>query len=484
MRFLGRSLVGLLMLALTLALLGLAAITIGGAVRQSLAPGGPARPAEERVVAANVMVLTPAEIAPEIIAYGKVEARRTLDLRTPGGGTVIWVAETFRNGGGVVEGDLLVRFDPVPATEALALARANLAEARAGVAQARAAVELIAEDLAAAEAQAVLRRQALARQQDIETRGAGSPQAVETAELAVSAADQAVLSRKQALASARAQVDQTAVAVTRAEIAVDEAERALAETEIRAPLSGRIDGATLVTGAVVTANEVLGRIIDPSLLDVSVRLSTAQYALLLDESGALRAGTAEITLEGLPDPVSLPGRLDRVGAAVGEGQTGRLVYIALDQGAMGLALLKPGDFVTVTIAEPPLADAALVPATAVGRQGTVLVLGPEDRLQEVPVDVLRRQGDNVILRVGALAGREIAAERSAFLGDGIRIRPIRPQASGALVPLTPERRAQLVALVEADVSLSSEGRDDLLRQLEAQSVPAAIVDRLEGRADG
>jgi hypothetical protein len=56
----------------------------------------------------------------------------------------------------------------------------------------------------------------------------------------------------------------------------------------------------------------------------------------------------------------------------------------------------------------------------------VLALGPEDRLEEVAVEVLGRQGDEVIIAVGPLAGREIVAERSAFLGAGIRIRPIRP----------------------------------------------------------
>ncbi|MFN6925409.1 MAG: efflux RND transporter periplasmic adaptor subunit [Tabrizicola sp.] len=484
MRFVGRSLLGLLLLAVTLALLGLAAITLGNAVRQSLAPGGPARPAQERVVAANVLTLAPSEIAPKLVAYGKVEARRTLDIRTRQSGTVVWVADSFRNGGSVEAGALLVRLDPVPAEEALALARANLAEAEASAAEAEAAAALLVEDLAAAEAQLALRRQALARQEEIAARGAGSPQAVETAELAVSAAEQAVLSRKQALASARARVDQTTVAVTRARIALGEAERALAETEIHAGIGGLVDGAGLVPGAVVTANEVLGRIIDPAALDVAVRLSTAQFALLLDQAGALRSAAADVRLEGAPGLEALTGRLDRVGPAVGAGQTGRLVYVALDALPRGRELLKPGDFVSVSIAEPPLTDVAQVPATAVGRQGTVLALGPEDRLQEVAVEVLRRQGDDVILRVGALAGREIVAERSALLGEGIRIRPIRPQSSDAMVPLTPERRAQLVALVEADTSLSPEGRALLLQQLQAPAVPLQVVDRLEGRADG
>jgi RND family efflux transporter MFP subunit len=479
MRFLGRSLTGLFLLVLTLGLLGLAAMLVGNAVRQSLEPGGPARPAEERVVAANVMRIDPQTLTPQMTVYGKVEARQTLAVRASVGGTVLWVAEGFRTGGSVTAGEVILRLDPQPAQDALARAEADLAQAQAVAAEAATAAALAAEDLAAAEAQADLRRQALARQEDIAQRGAGSAQAVETAALAVSSAEQAIVSRKQALASASAQVDQAAIAVTRAEIALDEAERALAETEITAGLTGRVDAATVVPGAVISPNEALGQIIDPTALDVAVRLSTAQFASLADADGTLPQALATVTLDGTQP---LTGRIDRTAAAVGEGQTGRLVYIALD--ASEGTTLKPGDFVTVAIEEPPLADVALLPATAVGRQGTVLILDAEYRLQEVPVTVLRRQGDDVIIAAAALAGQEIVSERSAILGQGIRIRPLRQAVDGALVPLTDADRARLTALVEADTTLPPDARDRLLQGLQAPTVPASLVAEVEDRADG
>lgn len=479
MRFLRRSLIGLLLMAVSLGLLGLAAISIGNAMRASLGEDGPGRPPQERVVAANVTMLTPAPIAPRMTAFGMVEARRTLDLRFKTSGTVVFVADSFRNGLSVKEGDVLVRLDPVPATEALALARAGLTEAQAAADEAAAAVLLAQDDLAAAEAQAALRRQALTRQEDLAARGAGSPQAVETAELAASSADQAVLSRRQALASAKARVDQTAVTVTRAQIALTEAERALAETELRPGLSGRVDGVTLVPGAVVTANEAAGRIIDPLALDVAVRLSTAQFGTLLGADGSLQGGSVAIKPGGAE--ARLTGTLDRVGAAVGDGQTGRLIYVAVDPAPGVETLLQPGDFVTVSIDEAALPGAAILPATAVGPNSTLLALGREDRLEEVPVNVLRRQGDDVIIAVGPLAGREVVTERSAFLGDGIRIRPIRPEAA---VTLTPERRAELVALVEAHPALPEAEKTALLQALQGDTVPAAVIARLEDRMDG
>jgi multidrug efflux pump subunit AcrA (membrane-fusion protein) len=431
MRFVARSLTGLLLLVVTLALLGAAAMVVGSAIRQSMAPGGPARPTEERVVAANLLTLAPSEITLRITAYGEVEARRTLDLRLPHAGTVIWVADEFRDGGIVDKGARLLELDPVAAQDAVSLARADLAEAEGAAAASLAAVDLAAEDLAAAEAQTELRQQALERQVDIDAQGAGSPQAVETAELAVSASRQAELSRKQALAQARERVDQSAAALTRARVALAEAERTLDDMVLYAGIGGRIEGVSVLPGAVVTANEGLGRIIDPASLEIALRLSTAQYARLLDGAGDLVPSPVSVSLPGLTDAKPVQGRLDRVGAAVGDGQTGRLVFAVLNQASSAMNLLKPGDFVEVTIDGALLADAALVPATALGRQGTVLALGADDRLEEVAVEILGRQGDEVIIAVGPLAGREIVAERSAFLGAGIRIRPIRPGAAQA-----------------------------------------------------
>ena len=480
MRFFGRSLTGLFLFALTLGLLGLALEIVASALRETAADEGPGNVEQERVFAANVMKVTPGEVTPVLTAFGEVQSRRTLDLRARQPGTVIWVSERFRNGAEVKAGEALVRLDPVRAAEALALARASTDEADANAVEAKAAVLLAEDDLDAAQAQAALRRQSLTRQQDISARGAGSSQAVETAELAVSGADQAVLSRRQALASARARVDQTAVALTRAAIAVTEANRTLAETELTAEFAGRIDGVTLVIGALIGSNEVIGRIIDPRALDVALRLSTAQFGLLLQPDGSLSGGAVSITLDASLAGITATGRLDRVAASVGEGQTGRLVYVALD----AAPALRPGDFVTVKVEEAPLRDAALIPATAIGRDGTVLATGPDDRLQDIAVAVLRRQGDAVIIRVGALAGREIVAERSILLGAGIRIRPVRTDASDATLTLSEERRAELIAMVEADDALPEAEKALLLMQLKSTEVPAHVIDGLERRMGG
>ncbi len=486
MRFLTRSLMGLFLLALTLGLLAAAALIIGNAVQERMAGGGTAMPGAEREFTAAVVPVTPSQIVPQMQVFGEIRARRTLELRTPQAGTVIWLADGFEDGAAVKAGQPLLRLNPAEAQATRDLAQSDLVRAEAELAEARRALVILRDELAAAGARARLQQQALARQQDLAERGVGSAAAVEQAALAASSADQAVLAERAALSAAESAVALAETAVSRQAITLAEAERALAETELRAEFDGVLDGVAVVAGGNVTANEALGQIIDPSALEVSFRLSTAQFARLMGPDGALLDLPVAIRLDVSGVDISATGQLARVGAAVGAGQTGRLVYAALNA-AQGF---RPGDFVTVTISEPALDGVASLPAGAVGADGTVLALGADDRLEAVPVSVLRRQDDNVIIEAGALAGREVVSERSPLLGAGIRIRPVRPgatlqaQPAAELVELTDERRAALVAMVEANSRMPQDAKARVLAQLAQDKVPADVIARLEQRMGG
>jgi multidrug efflux pump subunit AcrA (membrane-fusion protein) len=487
MRFFGRSLAGLVVLAVALGFLGLAADTL----RQAMLPpaaeeewGGAAR---ERVFTANVVMAQAETAAPVMTVYGQVRAQRRLELRAPAAGTVVELSAAFVDGGAVTAGEVLLRLDDAEARAARDLARAGLAEAEAGVRDAARAVVLAREDMAAAEAQAALRRQALARAQDLRARGAGSDAAVESAALAQSAADQAVVSRKQALAQAESARDLSATALDRARIALDEAERALADTVLAAAFDGVLADVSIVPGRILSASERLADLIDPAALEVSARVSTAQYARLVGPDGRVLPLPVSVSLDLGGATIAATGRLTRAAVAVGEGQTGRQVFAALD----GAAGFRPGDFVTLAIAEPPLPDAVVLPASVLGADGSVLALGADDRLDVLPATLLRREGDRVILSAAGLDGREIVRDRSPLLGAGIRVRPVRdasvaqpPRAEADLVELSPERRAALIALVEGNASMAPEAKARVLAQLSQDRVPARVVARLEARGGG
>ncbi|CAN0307782.1 unnamed protein product, partial [Chrysoparadoxa australica] len=173
----------------------------------------------------------------------------------------------------------------------------------------------------------------------------------------------------------------------------------------------------------------------------------------------------------------------REGAAVGEGQSRRQLIATLEA-PRGF---KPGDFVAVSIKEAPLDDVARLPATAVNAAQEVLAVGDDDRLETVQVQVLRRQGDDVLVRGRGIAGREVVAQRTPLLGAGIKVKPLRQNAVPEvpdMVELTDERRAKLVAFIEENTRMPEAAKTRLLEQLSQKQVRAGMVERLESRMGG
>lgn len=483
MRFLGRSLTGLFLLAATLGLLAMAAGMVNSAFKARAERDNAEPTARERVFSANVITIQAQTLTPVLTAYGELAARRALDVRALTGGTITEIAPNFETGGAVREGDQLLRIDPTDFEFTRELAETDVTQAEAELRDARAALELAGDDLTNATRQADLREAALTRQRDLVKRGVGTEAAVETAALAASAAQQAVLAKRQSAITAQARVSTADAALRRSKIQLDEAQRRLEETQISAEISGILADVNVLRGGVVTANEKIGRIIDPTALEVRFRVSAAQYARLLGSDGTLTNTDVTIQLDATGVNLTTTGRIDRESADVGEGQTGRQIFATLEP-APGM---RPGDFVTVIVAEPPLEGTVLLPASALSAQNEVLVLGPEDRLTSAKVELLRRQGNDVIIRATALEGREVVSERTPALGAGIRIRAVRdgegiaPEPKAEMVTLDADRVALLRTFVESNKRMPEEARNRILAQLDTGSLPAETLARLEQR---
>lgn len=235
----------------------------------------------------------------------------------------------------------------------------------------------------------------------------------------------------------------------------------------------------------MNANERIARLIDPDDLEVSFRLSTAQYARLLNEQGDLTDAPVSVVLDVFGADLVAQGRLSRDSAAVGEGQSGRLVFAALSS-APGF---KPGDFVRVEVTEPAINGVIRLPASALGADGNVLVIGEGDRIEAVPVTLVRRQGDDVLVRARALVGRQAVAARTPLLGVGIKVKPLSSADTSKIeepemLELSAERRAKIKAFVQANKRIPDEAKARILAQLDNDKVPARMVERIESRMGG
>jgi len=246
MKFMQRSLMGLFLLALTLGLLALAAGSLRSTLEERASREASPRPARERVFSVNVLTVMRDTIAPKIVTFGEIRSRRTLDLRAPVGGTVVFLAENFVEGGQVSKGELLIRLDPANAQSALDLVERDAAETRAELAEATAALLLAQDEVTAARAQATLRDAALKRQQNLLTRGVGTEAAVEVAALAAAAANQGILGKRRSLAQAKARITKAKSAVARQALRLTDANRRLADTEVFAEFTGVLSTVSLV----------------------------------------------------------------------------------------------------------------------------------------------------------------------------------------------------------------------------------------------
>ncbi len=487
MRFLRQSLTGLFLASLTLGLLVYAVALVRDAVEVRMADEPRVPQDRERVFAVNVVRAEEGSVVPVLTAFGQIQSSRTLELRAAATGRLIDLAPDFEEGGEVTQGQLLARVDPAQAQAELDRADSDVLDAEAETREAARGVDLALDDLTAAQEQATLYERQFQRQIELRNMGAGTDAAADTAELSASTARGAVLTRRKALAEAEARVDQAQTTLARAQIARNEAQRLLDDTEIRAGFDGTLSEVSVIEGRLVSANEQLAQLIDAEALEVAFRVSTQQYARLLDADGRLRQAPVMVTLDVYGTNLVATGTLTREGAAVGEGQTGRQLFARLDH-ARGF---KPGDFVTVTIDEAPLENVVRLPSSALSADTRVLVLGEEDRLEALDVDLLRRQGDDVLVRAAALEGRDVVAERTPLLGAGIKVRALAPAGSMAepeeqpeMMELSEERRARLVAFVTDNGGMPSEARQRILAQLGEPQVPAQVVQRLEARIGG
>ncbi len=411
---------GLALGGISLALVLIAGGVLYQAFEQGAAPGV-AKVPREKLYAVEVGTLTAETVTPVITSYGHLVSGRTLELRSAVAGPLIELAPGFRDGGSIAAGEVLFRIDPAKLESALSFARVDVAEAEADLAEARSGLELAKLEVDAAQSQLDLRRQAVARQEDLRARGVSTSAEVETAALARAAAEQTLVNRRQVVAADEARVDQAQIAVERSQLALGDANRALTDATVTAPFAGIISAPDAMIGRLVAVNEMLGMLIDPSEMEVSFRLSKNQFSRLLDATGQLNRTAVTVLVQSGKTETEIKATLDRAGAEVGDDQIGRLVYARLTD--PDPKSVKPGDFVTVRIAETPLDGVAQIPASAVSADERILVVGENNRLEEIAVMPVRNQGDTLIVS-GVPFGRHYVRARAQQLGAGIQVDPI------------------------------------------------------------
>jgi len=374
----------------------LLAVSLGLASCNKTQQAGPAAPQ-----ATEVTVLT---VAPESVALatelpGRVTPLRVAEVRARISGIVL--KRSFTEGSDVKEGDVLFEIDPAPYEAALDSARASLARAKASSASSASLAE---------------------RYKGLVGSNAVSKQAYDDA-VAASLAGQADL-----LAAAAA---------------VRNAEINLGYTRVVSPITGRIGRAAVTEGAYVQQGSatLMATVqqLDPLYVDLS---QSAEDVLKLKqalESGRLQQvgeGKAKLTVT-LADGRDYP-------------QSGYLQFSEITVNAStGTVTLRgvvpnpnlnllPGMFVRARVEEGRNPAALLIPQSVLRRntkgQGTVLVVGADNKAEMRVVETSSTLGNRWIVSTGIKAGDQVILDNLQKLRPGMPVRiasPVPAQAPAA-----------------------------------------------------
>ena len=344
---------------------------LGGAIgiTRFLIRNGPEAPTSEpkmRMVTVVVEKAVVSEVELKLKSGGEVLPRRRTAVSAEVGGRLSFVhdqfetGETFEGGGPERRGDLLLQIDRADYEAALAAGEATLADAR---------LMLTMEE--ARKAQAM---------RDWLKIGNGE----EASEL---------VKRIPQIASAKAKI-------AAAEAALEKAKRDLNRTEIRVPYDCRLERTYVDVGSTVTPGMPLVDLVSLGAVEVRLPLSLEDYGYLMRKDGGITGEVEAIGRIG-GKTVNWNGRIIRSEEMVE--RTTRSINMVAEFGTDGGDAPPIGMFVQAFIRGKTLSEVVRVPRSAM-IDGDNVLLAKEGRLDIRPVEVLRTETAEVIVRGGSAKG--------------------------------------------------------------------------------
>ena len=487
MNFLLRSFLGLIILSITLGFLIFGSLVLIEALKKRSEKSDNRRFQKERVFAVNVETLNKQIASPKILSYGEIYSKRMLEIRPLVSGRLDYVSEKFVEGGYVKSGDILFRLNQKDYLNELEIAEIDLEDTKAQLSEAISKLDYANLEFEVSESQLNLRKNALDRQTQLAESGLITSSQLENTQLAYSSSKQQFLNKQNLVKSSKNAIDKLEIQLKRRSISIDKAKRNLDETEIKAPFDGIIASVNILPGSVINKNEKLGTLLDPNSLEVMFNLSANEFARVIDKDGKLLNLdiTAYLKLSNKNIPFS--GKIERINPEIINIGSGRKLFASINLGEN--KTLRPGDFVVLEIKEPSLKNITVLPSSAVTIDGKIFILEEDNRLKEIEVTILRRQGNEVIVS-GAPTDKEYVMQRSPQLGNGLKIKPLRKKdreisnsvnlsKNNELVTISPEKQKKLINILDKLDRMPKSVKDRLYEEINSGKIKAKTLKRLE-----
>ena len=487
MNFLLRSFLGLIILSITLGFLVFGSFVLIEALKKRSEKSDNRRFQKERVFAVNVETLNKQIASPKILSYGEIYSKRMLEIRPLVSGRLDYVSEKFVEGGFVKSGDILFRLNQKDYLNELEIAEIDLEDTKAQLSEAISKLDYANLEFEVSESQLNLRKNALDRQTQLAESGLITSSQLENTQLAYSSSKQQFLNKQNLVKSSKNAIDKLKIQLKRRSISIDKAKRNLDETEIKAPFDGIIASVNILPGSVINKNEKLGTLLDPNSLEVMFNLSANEFARVIDKDGKLLNLDITAYLKLSNNDIPFSGKIERINPEIMNIGSGRKLFASINIGEN--KTLRPGDFVVLEIKEPSLKNITVLPSSAVTIDGKIFILEEDNRLKEIEVTILRRQGNEVIVS-GAPTDKEYVMQRSPQLGNGLKIKPLRKKdreisnsvnlsKNNELVAISPDQQKKLINILDKLDRMPKSVKDRLYEEINSGKIKAKTLKRLE-----
>jgi multidrug resistance efflux pump len=344
--------------------------------------------------------------------YGSAEPVREANLAAEVAGRVIELVDDIRAGSIIKEGRALVRLDAREYRHTLDRANALADAAQAGIDELLTEAEKLNELIETAEDEVRVAHNEYLRVADLFERDHAAKKEYDFANLAYQQARR-VLQGYQKEAAKTGPRKAGLIASRQARLADAElAKLQIERCEIRAPFGGRIRALNVELGERVGPGSVLMSLIDPSHVEIAIRLPAAVYS-------RTRVGAAcRLESESMPG-VMWSGQVARIAPAADETTRTFAAYVEVDNTVQSQPLV-PGTFVWAEVQGPVYEDRILIPRGAI-RDGYALV-AEQGLARRRSVTVERRIGDRAIVFGEVARGDRLILTHLDQLSDGSPVR--------------------------------------------------------------
>lgn len=381
---------------------------------------------EEPAIKVETVTARPEDVQVHIQGFGEVGPLNTVRIAPEVSGRIVAIHPRLETGEIVQQGDTLFKIDPVNYQAAYSQAKANVAQWKNTIARLKKELSLDRQrletlkrnrDLAKAEFERLRR---LYQNDKVGTRS-GVDQAEQAYNSARDRVDQ--MAQKVAIYPIQIQENQSALASARA--ALKTAKANLDRCEVKAPFTGRVKSVALEAGQYVSPGVNVVTLADDSVLEIPVPLDSRDVKAWL-RFDPDRKNSDMAWFSGLkPVPVAIRWTEDQEGhvwtghlhrAVEFDSQTRTLTVAirvqAKDAVSQGNLPLVEGMFCAVAIPGKTLENVIRLPRWAVSFENTVYV-ARENRLNTVPVEIARTQGEQSLISSGIAAGDQVIVTRLA-----------------------------------------------------------------------